>query len=91
MKRCHGISSERIATSFFWILFYFFSFLGLAVCEIDLLNSLRVYNLLYFPGNLIAFQLDFGGLYHTTRLRYGNALVVCDLYDLYLHSGHFFV
>ena len=42
-------SSVRIAAPFFWILPCFFSFLVLAVYEIDLENLLRVYNLLYFP------------------------------------------
>ena len=36
MKYSHDNSFERIATLFFWILRYVFSFLGLAVYEIDL-------------------------------------------------------
>ena len=39
----------------------------------------------------MVFQLDFKGPYHNIRMRLGNALVVCDLYGLYLHSGHFLV
>ena len=39
----------------------------------------------------MVFQLDFKGPYHNIRMRLGNALVVCDLYALYLHSGHFLV
>ena len=35
------------------------------------------------------FQLNFPGLYHSIRIHIGNALVVCDLYGLYLHSGDF--
>ena len=49
MKYSYLNSSERIETPFLWILPYFFSFLGLAVYEIDIFNLLRVYNLLYFP------------------------------------------
>ena len=37
----------------------------------------------------MVFQLDFEGPYHNTRMRLRNALVVCDLYGLNLHSGHF--
>ena len=48
MKRSHENSSERIATPFLGLLPYFFSVLGLAVYEIDLYNSLCVYNLLCF-------------------------------------------
>ena len=39
----------------------------------------------------MVFQLDFEGPYHNIRMRLGNVLVVCDLYGLYLHSGHFSV
>ena len=35
------------------------------------------------------FEVDFKGPYHSIRMRVGNALVVCDLYGLFLHSGHF--
>ena len=35
------------------------------------------------------FQLGFLGLYHSIRMHIGNALVVCDLDGLYLHSGDF--
>ena len=49
MKRSHENSSEKIETLLFWTPPYFFSFRGLAVCEIDLQNSLRVYSLLYLP------------------------------------------
>ena len=42
-------------------------------------------------GVLMAFQLDFKGPYYNIRIRPGNALVVCDLYGLFLHSGHFSV
>ena len=35
------------------------------------------------------FQLNFPGLYHSIRIHIGNALVVCDLYGLYMHSGDF--
>ena len=38
----------------------------------------------------MVFELDFKGPYHNIRMRPGNALV-CDLYGLYLHSGHFSV
>ena len=37
----------------------------------------------------MVFQLDFKSPYHNIRMRPGNALVVCDLYGLYLYSGHF--
>ena len=33
-------------------------------------------------------QLDFKGPYHI-RMHLGKALVVLDLYDLFLYSGHF--
>ena len=39
----------------------------------------------------MVFQLDFKGLFHNIRMRLGNALVVCDLYGLFLHSGLFSV
>ena len=39
----------------------------------------------------MVFQLYFKGPYHNIRMRLGNALVVCDLYGLYLHSGDFLV
>ena len=39
----------------------------------------------------MVFQLDFKGPYHNIRMRLGSALIVCDLYDLFLHSGHFSV
>ena len=42
-------------------------------------------------GVLMVFQLDFKGPYHNIRTRLGNTLVVCDLYGLFLHSGHFSV
>ena len=35
------------------------------------------------------FQLDFLGLYYSIRIHIGNALVVCNLHGLYLHSGDF--
>ena len=35
------------------------------------------------------FHCDFKGPYHNIRMRLANAFVVCDLYALYLHSGHF--
>ena len=35
------------------------------------------------------FQLDFKGPYHNTRMHLGKALIVCDLYGLFLHSSHF--
>ena len=35
------------------------------------------------------FQLDFKGPYHNFKIRLGNALVVCDLYGLFLLSGNF--
>ena len=35
------------------------------------------------------FQLDFKGPYHNIRMRPGNALLLCDLYGLFLHSDHF--
>ena len=35
--------------------------------------------------------MDFKGPYHSIRMRLGNALVVCDLYGLSMHSGHFLV
>ena len=34
-------------------------------------------------------QLDFKGPYHNIRMRFRTALVVCDLYGLYLLSGSF--
>ena len=37
------------------------------------------------------FQLAFKGPYHNIRMWPGNALVVCDLYGLHLHSGYFSV
>ena len=36
-------------------------------------------------------QLDFQGPYQNIRMRLGNALIVCDLYDVFLRSGHFSV
>ena len=39
----------------------------------------------------MVFQLDFKGSYQNIRMHTGSALVVCDLYGLYLHSGHFTV
>ena len=39
----------------------------------------------------MVFKSDFKGPYYNIRMRLGNALVVCDLYGLYLHSGHFSV
>ena len=35
--------------------------------------------------------MDFKGPYHNVRMRLGNALEVCDLYSIFLHSGHFSV
>ena len=35
------------------------------------------------------FQLDFKGPYRSIKMRLGNALVLCDLYGLFLQSGHF--
>ena len=40
-------------------------------------------------GVLMMFQLDFKGPYHNFKIRLGNALVVCDLYGLFLLSGNF--
>ena len=37
------------------------------------------------------FQLDSIGPYHNIRMRHGDVLVVCDLYDSFLHSGYFSV
>ena len=37
------------------------------------------------------FQLDFKGLYYNIRMRLGNAMLVFDLYGLFLYSGHFSV
>ena len=34
-------------------------------------------------------SLNFKGPYHNIRMRLGNALEVCDLYSIFLHSGHF--
>ena len=34
----------------------------------------------------MVFQLGFRGLHHDIRIHLGSALVVCDSYDLYLHS-----
>ena len=42
-------------------------------------------------GVLMVFQLHFKGPYHNIRIRLGNALVVRDLYGLFLHSSHFSV
>ena len=39
----------------------------------------------------MVYQLDFKVPYHNMRMRLGNALVVCDLYDLFLLSGNFSV
>ena len=39
----------------------------------------------------MVFYLDFKGLYHNIRMRFGNALKLCDLYSVFLHSGHFSV
>ena len=39
----------------------------------------------------MVFQLDFKGPYHNIRMRLRNVLAVCDLYGLFLHSGHFSV
>ena len=36
-------------------------------------------------------QLDFKSPCHNIRMHFGNALIACDLYGLYLHSGHFSV
>ena len=40
-------------------------------------------------GVLMLFQMDFKGTYHNIRVRLRNALTVCDLYGLFLHSSHF--
>ena len=39
----------------------------------------------------MVFKLDFKDPYYNIRMRLGNALIVCDLYGLYLHSGLFSV
>ena len=39
----------------------------------------------------MVFQLGFKGPYHNIKICLGNALVVCDLCGLHLHSGHFSV
>ena len=39
----------------------------------------------------MVFQLDFKGPYHNIRMCLGNAVVACELYGLYLDSGHFSV
>ena len=36
----------------------------------------------------MVFQLDFKGPYHNIRIYLGNTLVICDLYRLFLYSGH---
>ena len=95
MKRSHEKSSEILATSYLWILPYFFSFLSIAVHAIDLENLLCACNVLFFlmvylPVFMVV-QLEFKGRYHNIRISLGNALVVCNLCDLFLHSGHFSV
>ena len=35
----------------------------------------------------MVFQLDFKGPYHNIRMPFGNALILRDLYDFFLHSG----
>ena len=39
----------------------------------------------------MVFELDFKGPCYNIRMRFGNALVVCDLYGLCLHPGYFSV
>ena len=39
----------------------------------------------------MVFQLGFEGPSHNIRMGIGNALVVCDLYVLFLHCGYFSV
>ena len=39
----------------------------------------------------MVFLLDFKSPYDNIRMRLGNALLVCDLYGLFLYSGHFSV
>ena len=39
----------------------------------------------------MVFELEFKGPDYSIRMCLGNALVVRDLYGLYLHSGHFSV
>ena len=55
MKRSHENSSERILTPFFYILPYFFSFLGLAMCELDLQNYC-VYIIYFIFHSLLSFN-----------------------------------
>ena len=35
----------------------------------------------------MAFQFDFKGPYHNINMRLKSALVVCDLYSSFVHSG----
>ena len=82
MKCTHEDSAERIATPFFWILSYF------------LVSFFYFYVISFISHSLwgfIVFQLDFKDSYHNIRMRAGNALILCDLYDLFLHSDHFSV
>ena len=39
----------------------------------------------------MVFELEFKGPYYNIKMCLGNALVVCDMYGLYLHSDHFSV
>ena len=81
MKCSHENSLEKIATPFFWILPYFFSFLGLAVYEITYFIS---HSLWSFNGISV-------GSNHNIRMHLENALVVFDLHGLFLLSGRFSV
>ena len=69
----------------------FFSFLGLAVCEIDL-KIYCVYIIYFISHSLWSFDsisLNFKGQYNNIRMCLGNPMVVCDLYGLFLHFGYF--
>ena len=37
----------------------------------------------------MVFQLYFKHPHHNIRMRLGSTLVLCGLYDLFSHSGHF--
>ena len=39
----------------------------------------------------MVFQLDFKSPYHNIRMRLGNALLLFDLYSVFLHSDHLLV
>ena len=70
---------------------YVFTFLGLAVHEIDFYFVYVIYFISHSFEVVMLFQLDFKGPYHSIRMRLEIALVVCDLHDLLIHFSYFSV